>query len=41
MVRAVAPAATCIPPAAIEDIYAPEHFGRTGFGTLEVAPASQ
>lgn len=41
MVRAVAPGRYVHPPAAIEDMYAPERFGRTGFGALEVAPASQ
>jgi uncharacterized protein YfaS (alpha-2-macroglobulin family) len=41
MVRAVAPGRYVHPPAAIEDMYAPDRFGRTGFGTLDVAPASQ
>jgi uncharacterized protein YfaS (alpha-2-macroglobulin family) len=27
------------PPATIEDMYRPERFGRTAFGTLDVAPA--
>ena len=27
------------PPASIEDMYRPERFGRTGFGTVEVTSA--
>ena len=27
------------PPAAVEDMYVPERFGRTAFGTVEVVPA--
>jgi uncharacterized protein YfaS (alpha-2-macroglobulin family) len=40
MVRAVAPGRYVHPPALIEDMYAPDRFGRTGFGSVEVAPAS-
>ena len=30
------PGATSIPPATVEDMYRPERFGRTAFGTVEV-----
>ena len=36
IVRAVAPGRYVHPPASIEDMYRPERFGRTGFGTVEV-----
>ncbi|MDB5594101.1 MAG: alpha-2-macroglobulin [Hyphomicrobiales bacterium] len=36
IVRAVTPGRYAYPPATIEDMYRPERFGRTGFGTLEV-----
>ncbi len=37
-VRAVSPGRFVQPPAVVEDMYRPERFGRTGFGTIEVAP---
>jgi uncharacterized protein YfaS (alpha-2-macroglobulin family) len=40
MVRAVAPGRYVHPPAMIEDMYAPDRFGRTAFGSVEVVPAS-
>lgn len=36
MVRAVAPGRYVHPPALVEDMYRPERFGRTAFGTVEV-----
>jgi uncharacterized protein YfaS (alpha-2-macroglobulin family) len=39
VVRAVAPGRYVHPPAHAEDMYAPERFGRTAFGTVEVVPA--
>lgn len=39
MVRAVSPGRYVHPAAQVEDMYRPERFGRTGFGTLEVVPA--
>ena len=39
VVRAVAPGRYVHPAAHVEDMYAPERFGRTGFGTVEVVPA--
>jgi uncharacterized protein YfaS (alpha-2-macroglobulin family) len=36
VVRAVAPGKYVEPPATVEDMYRPERFGRTGFGSLEV-----
>jgi uncharacterized protein YfaS (alpha-2-macroglobulin family) len=37
MVRAVSPGRYVHPPASAEDMYRPERFGRTGFGTLDIA----
>jgi alpha-2-macroglobulin len=39
MVRAVAPGKYIHPPALVEDMYRPERFGRTAFGTVEIAAA--
>ncbi len=39
IVRAVAPGRYIHPPAILEDMYAPERFGRTAFGAVEVAPS--
>jgi uncharacterized protein YfaS (alpha-2-macroglobulin family) len=36
IVRAVIPGRYVLPPASIEDMYRPDRFGRTGFGTLVV-----
>ncbi|MDR3497531.1 MAG: alpha-2-macroglobulin [Ancalomicrobiaceae bacterium] len=36
MVRAVAPGKYVLPPATVEDMYRPERYGRTAFGTVEV-----
>jgi hypothetical protein len=36
VVRAVAPGRYVYPPATVEDMYRPERFGRTGFGSIEV-----
>ncbi len=36
VVRAVAPGRYVHPPAVVEDMYRPERFGRTAFGTVEV-----
>lgn len=36
MIRAVAPGKYILPPATIEDMYRPERFGRTAYGTVEV-----
>jgi len=38
-VRAVSPGTYLHPPASIEDMYRPERFARTGFGTVTVLPA--
>jgi uncharacterized protein YfaS (alpha-2-macroglobulin family) len=38
VVRAVTPGTYTHPAAIIEDMYAPENFGRTGFGEAEIAP---
>ena len=37
IVRAVTPGRYVLPPAVIEDMYRPQRFGRTAFGTVEVA----
>lgn len=37
IVRAVTPGIYAHPPAVVEDMYRPERFGRTGFGTVKVA----
>ena len=37
VVRAVTPGKYVMPPATIEDMYAPQRFGRTAFGTVEIA----
>jgi hypothetical protein len=39
VVRAVTPGRYVLPPASIEDMYRPDRFGRTGFGTLVVQEA--
>ena len=39
VVRAVAPGRYVHPPAQVEDMYRPDRFGRTGFGTVEVTVA--
>jgi uncharacterized protein YfaS (alpha-2-macroglobulin family) len=39
IVRAVTPGRYVHPPAAIEDMYRPERFGRTAFGTVEISEA--
>jgi uncharacterized protein YfaS (alpha-2-macroglobulin family) len=39
MVRAVSPGRYVHPSAQVEDMYRPERFGRTGFGTIEVVQA--
>ncbi|HEY8567185.1 MAG TPA: alpha-2-macroglobulin [Beijerinckiaceae bacterium] len=39
IVRAVAPGRYVHPPASVEDMYRPDRFGRTAFGTVEVTPA--
>lgn len=39
MVRAVSPGRYVHPSALVEDMYRPERFGRTGFGTVEVIQA--
>jgi uncharacterized protein YfaS (alpha-2-macroglobulin family) len=38
-VRAVSPGRYVHPPAVVEDMYRPERFGRTGYGTVEVTSA--
>ena len=38
LVRAVSPGHYVHPPATVEDMYRPDRFGRTGFGTFDVAP---
>lgn len=40
IVRAVTPGHYVLPPATIEDMYRPERFGRTAFGSLDVAAKS-
>jgi len=35
--RAVTPGHYMLPAATIEDMYRPERFGRTGFGSLDIA----
>jgi uncharacterized protein YfaS (alpha-2-macroglobulin family) len=37
-VRAVAPGTYVHPPAVVEDMYRPDRYGRTAFGTVEVVP---
>ncbi len=37
IVRAVTPGRYVLPPATIEDMYRPDRFGRTAFGTLSIA----
>lgn len=39
IVRAVTPGRYVHPASIAEDMYRPERFGRTGFGTLDIAPA--
>ncbi|NIX77716.1 alpha-2-macroglobulin family protein [Microvirga terricola] len=39
IVRAVSPGRYVAPAAAIEDMYRPDRFGRTGFGTVEITAA--
>jgi uncharacterized protein YfaS (alpha-2-macroglobulin family) len=39
IVRAVAPGRYVHPPAHVEDMYRPDRFGRTAFGTVEVTAA--
>jgi uncharacterized protein YfaS (alpha-2-macroglobulin family) len=39
VVRAVTPGRYVLPPASIEDMYRPDRFGRTGFGTFVVQEA--
>ena len=39
MVRAVSPGRYVHPPATVEDMYRPERFGRTAYGTVEVNAA--
>ncbi|MFD2251876.1 hypothetical protein FHS82_002316 [Pseudochelatococcus lubricantis] len=39
IVRAVSPGQYVHPPAVVEDLYRPERFGRTGYGTVEVTGA--
>jgi uncharacterized protein YfaS (alpha-2-macroglobulin family) len=39
IVRAVTPGQYVLPPASIEDMYRPERFGRTAFGTVTVTSA--
>ncbi|MBV8566769.1 MAG: alpha-2-macroglobulin family protein, partial [Methylobacteriaceae bacterium] len=41
VVRAVAPGKYVLPPATVEDMYRPDRYGRTAFGTVEVTPAKQ
>lgn len=38
IVRAVAPGTYVHPPATVEDMYRPDRYGRTGFGSVEVTP---
>ena len=39
LARAVSPGRYTHPAAAIEDMYRPDRYGRTGFGSAEIAPA--
>ena len=39
VVRAVSPGRYVHPPALAEDMYRPDRFGRTAFGTVEITPA--
>jgi len=39
IVRAVTPGHYILPAATIEDMYRPQRYGRTGFSSLDVAPA--
>lgn len=39
IVRAVSPGNYVLPQAFVEDMYRPDRFGRTGTGTIEIAPA--
>ena len=39
IVRAVSPGRYVAPAAAIEDMYRPDRYGRTGFGTVDIAAA--
>ncbi|WP_296709129.1 alpha-2-macroglobulin [Rhodoblastus sp.] len=41
IVRAVSPGKFVLPPATIEDMYRPERFGRTGFGTVEISGSAK
>ncbi len=38
-IRAVTPGRYVQPPAVVEDMYRPERYGRTAFGTIEIAPS--
>lgn len=38
-VRVVTPGRYVLPPAVVEDMYRPERYGRTAFGTVDIAPA--
>ena len=40
IVRAVTPGTYVHPAAIAEDMYRPERFGRTGFGSMTIAPAT-
>jgi uncharacterized protein YfaS (alpha-2-macroglobulin family) len=39
MIRAISPGKYILPPATIEDMYRPERYGRTAYGTVEVVGA--
>ena len=39
VVRAVSPGTYTLPQAQVEDMYSPDRFGRTGTGTVSIAPA--
>jgi len=39
VVRAVSPGTYVLPQAFVEDMYRPDRYGRTGTGTVAVAPA--
>ena len=39
VIRAVSPGRYIHPPAVVEDMYRPERYGRTAFGTVEVTPS--
>ncbi|WP_374544670.1 alpha-2-macroglobulin [Rhodoblastus sp.] len=41
VVRAVSPGSYVAPPTTIEDMYRPERFGRTGFGTVEIGGSAK